>query len=140
MSDFVKALNEKILELEADKEALLFEISQIDAKISLIKELAGDSPVAKKRGRPPKVALQAKGTTSFPMDPAVLAEASTMEGTDPELAARLAARQGRRTAEPPIGYGPGVRAGTKAAVIHGAREKSPSNAQISIEDDENEPV
>jgi hypothetical protein len=140
MSDFVKALNEKILELEADKEALLFEISQIDAKISLIKELTGDTSAPKKRGRPPKAATQEKGKTSFPMDPAVLSEASQMEGTDPELASRLAVRSVHRTREPSKGYGPGIRVGTKDEVLGGPRKSGPSNAVISIEDDENEPV
>lgn len=143
MNNFAQALEAKISKLEEDKASLLSEVSEIDTKITLLKELQADEtedqPAPKKRGRPPKASKE-KGTTSFPMDPSVIAEASAMGGTDPALAARLAAKKGSRPSGPVKGYGPGVRAGTKDQVIGSGGGAPPGTAVISVEDDENEPV
>ena len=146
MSDFAQALEAKISVLEAAKASLLTEASDIDVKITLLKELQADesdaTPAPKKRGRPPKnvVKKSAKENNYASNDPTILAEAQQMEGTDPELAARLAGRVGNRSAGAVKGYGPGIRAGSKEAVLKGGTIVSPGAAQISIEDDENEPV
>lgn len=143
MSDFAQALEEKISVLEATKASLLSEVSDIDVKIRLLRELqadeTGEQPVVKRRGRPPKVSKE-KGTTSFPMDPAIVEEASRMDGTDPALAARLASRRPNRSAGPVKGYGPGVRAGTRDQVLGNSSGAPAGTSMISIEDDENEPV
>lgn len=147
MSDFIQALGLKIAQLEDDKEVLLSKVSEIDAKISILKELqgdeAGEQPSLKKRGRPrgpakEKEVEQPKNYGSA--NPDVLAEARQMEGTDPEMAARLATRKSNRSAGPVKGYGPGVRVGTKDQVLGGTGGVSPGAAHISVEDDENEPV
>lgn len=143
MSNFAQALEAKISALEEAKASLLSEVSDIDVKISILRELQaeenGEQPAPKRRGRPPKVSKE-KGTTAFPMDPSVVEEARGMGGTDPEVAARLAARSVKRNAGPVKGYGPGVRAGTKDQVLGSSSSAPVGAAHISIEDDENEPV
>lgn len=148
MSDFAQALNTKITELEEDKKNLLSEVSVIDAKLALLKELQEDEgvevPALKKRGRPPKAVSKAK-PAELPQnysssDPGILAEAQQMGGTDPALAERLATRAHNRTAVASRGYGPGVRVGSKEAVIGGETKIAPGTTRISIEENDNEPV
>ena len=148
MSDFAQALNTKITELEENKKNLLSEVSVIDAKLALLKELqegeGGEVPAAKKRGRPPKGTSKTK-KTELPQnysssDPDILAEAQQLGGTDPALAERLANRSPRRTALASRSYGPGVHVGSKEAVIGREIKVAPGTTRISIEENDNEPV
>lgn len=135
MTDLADALRAKINDLGAKKDALEEEMGNLDARISvlfqLLKEEDGDTTPAapKKRGRPRKVA-------STPVDPetaSVLSEAATMEGTDPEVAARLSARKFEPAPRPVQRLGRGITAGAGK----GKPNEKVSNADhvVSMPDD-----
>jgi predicted nuclease with TOPRIM domain len=150
MSEFVEALQLKIQALEDEREELEDSLSRIDAKLETLRELLEEesgepAPAPKKRGRPKgsknkkkapaKKAEPKKDDGRVPTDE-LLAEAATMEGTDPEIAKRLASR--RFTAQPREGrsYGPGVHPGAGGKEKLKGDAEASANASISIDEGE----
>lgn len=109
MSDFTTALQEKINDLESQKDALGEQLANVDAKIEVLRQLleeeGGKLAVPKRRGRPPGTKKPVPET-----DPLLL-EAAQMEGTDPEVAARLRNRKFQPTARVGRSLGAGITAG-----------------------------
>lgn len=141
MNEFRIALQEKISDLECRRTELEETFANLDSKLEVLRELLSDekfSPVnkapaaePKKRGRPPKKIVEL--TVNAGGDEALLNEARAMEGTDPELAARLSTRPFNPTARPPVSRGPGIRVGTGRTPGEHADNKG--HVQITVEDE-----
>jgi len=156
MTDFSNAVRAKILELEDEKSEYEDAIAHVDSKIALLEELLEDEPPApsssgtkkRKPGRPKgsknkKTAKRSKTTKSAKktstgqsnLDPSILEEASKLEGTDPEIAKRLASRRFVANPRPPSSYGPGVHPGEGRDRV---QNETMSDKSISVEDTEDE--
>jgi len=121
MNDFTDTLQLKVDSLEDQCSELEDEISRVRAKIETLQELIeeeGGTPAPKKSTKPrsrksrKRTAKAAPDLAEKRADPDefndILREASSMEGTDPEIAARLSGRKSSGQAGPRTSYGPGV--------------------------------
>lgn len=143
MSEFRSALQDKILELEGLRAEYDEKVANLDSKLEVLRELLVEEsprtappkvdavPAPKKRGRPPKKTVEL--TVNAGGDEALLNEARAMEGTDPELAARLSSRPFNPTARPPVSRGPGIHVGPGRGTVD--RAGISSHVQISVEDE-----
>jgi chromosome segregation ATPase len=122
MTDFIEALEEKIRDLQMRKDELEEEIGSIDTRIDVLRELLVEeegssvTSVKKSAGRPRGSKNKKSDTVSEPKQSAhlpsddILREASTLGGTDPEVAERLKNRF-RPTPRPHRPLGPGISVG-----------------------------
>ena len=115
-TDFIDALNAKIIGLEGDKDELEEKLDNIEARLEILKELlaeeGGKSP-PKKRGRPQgsKNKKTPKRQSSVDTSDPVHVEASRMEGTPADIAERLSKRKFTPAPRQVTSYGPGVHPG-----------------------------
>ncbi len=142
MTNFVDALQEKIDELEAEKE-------RIDTKIELLQELldveteedtAPPAPKKKRAGRPKgaknrKKSAESKHAPEDDLYKQAMKELNSREGggTSPELQEKLT-RKFQADPRPTRELGHGITAGTKKQVEEAANKRK-SNATVSIEDE-----
>lgn len=143
MTNFVQALNDKLSDLQEEKETLEAQyeadLARIDAKVEAVQELLQDegetsSAPAKKRGRPK--GSKAKKTPK--VDPEVLADYEEVvrslgaNATTPEEQARKV-KGFRPTPRPSQKPSRNVKAGTKEEVMGSNKA---DDARVSIGDDE----
>lgn len=142
--DFIEALQEKINDLQMRRDELQEEISNIETRLEVLRDLlteedGGAKPVAK-RGRPKgstksKVVEEPKVQSHHAASAELLREAAAMGGTDPALAEKLRNRY-RPMPRPDSRNSSGVVVGSKKG---NPRQETQSDSTISIDDDTLDP-